>query len=164
MQRTHRQSLRSFLFAAELDIVSGRREIVRRVLRLARYIWAAPATIVGLSLAALACLFGATVRVREGVVEVAGGRLAAFARSAPQSIQFIAITFGHVVLGLSHAVLAQERAHEHVHVRQYERWGVLFFPLYLGSSALQLARGRHPYWHNWFERCAFSHGVPESAR
>lgn len=27
-----------------------------------------------------------------------------------------------------------------VHVRQYERWGVLFFPLYLGSSLLELAR------------------------
>ena len=128
-----------------------------RALRIARYVWAAPATIVGLGLAALACSFGATVRFRDGVIEVAGGRLAAFARSAPQSIPFLAITFGHVVLGLSHAVLAQERAHEHTHVRQYERWGTLFFLLYLGSSAAQLVMGRHPYWHNRFERQAFSH-------
>lgn len=139
-------------------------KVAGRVLRFARYIWAAPATIVGLGLAAFACLLGATVRVREGVIEVAGGRLAAYARSVPQATQFLAITFGHVVLGLSHAVLAQERAHEHVHVRQYERWGVLFFPLYLGSSAWQLVMGRHPYWHNWFERCAFRHGASERTR
>jgi hypothetical protein len=137
---------------------------VRHLLRLTRYIWAAPATLVGLSMAALACLFGATVRVREGVIEVAGGRLASFARSAPLSIQFLAITFGHVVLGVSHTVLAQERAHEHVHVRQYERWGVLFFPLYLGSSTLQLVMGRHPYWHNSFERRAFGQCAAQSAR
>jgi hypothetical protein len=56
-------------------------EMLARVLRFARYIWAAPATIVGLGFAAFACLFGATVRIREGVIEVAGGRLAAFARS-----------------------------------------------------------------------------------
>lgn len=138
--------------------------IVRRVLRLAGYVWAAPATLLGLGLAALACMFGATARVRRGVIEVAGGRLAAFAGSAPRSVQFLAITFGHVVLGLSHAVLAQERAHEHVHVHQYERWGVLFFPLYLGSSLVQLLMGRHPYWHNSFERRAFGHGAAESAR
>ena len=71
-------------------------------------------------------------------------------------MQFLAITFGHVVLGISHEVLAQEWAHEHVHVRQYERWGALFFPLYLGSSAAQALAGRHPYWHNRFEKQAFS--------
>jgi hypothetical protein len=41
-------------------------------------------------------------------------------------------------------------------VRQYERWGVLFFPLYLGSSLWQLLRGRSPYYANRFEREAFS--------
>ncbi len=133
-------------------------------LRFLRYIWAAPATLVGLVIAAISCLLGATARVREGVIEVAGGHLATFARRAPRSIQFLAITFGHVVLGLSHSVLAQERAHEHIHVRQYERWGFFFFPLYLASSAAQLLKGRHPYWHNRFERQAFSHATSEVAR
>ena len=133
-------------------------------LRFLRYIWAAPATLVGLVLAALACLLGATALVREGVIEVAGGHLAQFARRAPRSMQFMAITFGHVVLGLSHDVLAQERAHEHSHVRQYESWGLLFFPLYVASSAVQLVRGRHPYWHNAFEREAFTRATPEAVR
>ena len=66
----------------------------------------------------------------------------------------LAITFGHVVLGVSHSELAEARDHEHAHVRQYERWGVLFFPLYLGSSGAQLVRGRHPYHDNAFERQA----------
>jgi hypothetical protein len=48
------------------------------------------------------------------------------------------------------------RQHERVHVRQYERFGVFFFPLYLGSSGLQLMRGRNPYLDNAFEREAYA--------
>ena len=135
-----------------------------RSLRFVRYVWAAPATFVGLVIAAFACLLGATAQVREGVIEVAGGHLASFARRAPRSMQFLAITFGHVVLGRSHFVFAQERAHEHTHVRQYERWGFLFFALYLASSAVQLVKGCHPYWHNTFEQQAFTRAAPEGAR
>jgi hypothetical protein len=36
-------------------------------------------------------------------------------------------------------------------VRQYERWGVVFFLAYPLSSLWQAARGRHYYWDNWFE-------------
>jgi hypothetical protein len=122
---------------------------------LLRYLWVAPATMVGLALATVACALGATVRSRQGVLEVAGGRLAGMASLMPRSLRFLAITFGHVVIGVSHSVLAEERAHEHTHVRQYERWGLLFFPLYLASSAAQFLRGRHPYWHNRFECQAF---------
>ena len=41
-------------------------------------------------------------------------------------------------------------------MRQSERWGVLFFPLYLGSTLAALARGRDPYLDNRFERAAFA--------
>jgi hypothetical protein len=44
------------------------------------------------------------------------------------------------------------RRHERVHVRQYERWGPLFIPLYLGASAWALVNGRDPYCDNPFER------------
>jgi hypothetical protein len=118
---------------------------------LLRCLWAAPATAIGLTLAGTACLLGATARVEQGVIEVAGGRLARSMRFLPCSMRIEAITFGHVVLGVSHDVLAQARSHEHAHVRQYERWGVLFFPLYLGSSGLQLLWGRDPYQDNAFE-------------
>jgi hypothetical protein len=44
------------------------------------------------------------------------------------------------------------RKHEHVHVRQYERWGVLFIPAYVLSSLWQVLRGRSAYSANHFER------------
>jgi hypothetical protein len=46
-----------------------------------------------------------------------------------------------VVIGIDHHLLSSIRAHERVHVRQYERWGVFFFPLYVASSVAQLIRG-----------------------
>jgi hypothetical protein len=42
-----------------------------------------------------------------------------------------------------------------VHVRQYERWGLLLLPLYVASSLWQLLLGRDPYFDNRFEREAF---------
>jgi hypothetical protein len=118
-----------------------------------RYAWASPATLVGLALAGIAGAFGATARVRKGVVEVAGGRLTRFVGSSGP-LCLIAITFGHVVLGVTHGALERERVHEHAHVRQYERWGVLFFPLYAASSCYERLRGRDPYRDNAFERKA----------
>ena len=120
---------------------------------LARYLGAAPATLVGLALAGIACACGATVRIRRGVVEVAGGRLARLPGFF-RPLHIIAITFGHVVLGVTHTVLERERAHEHAHVRQYERWGPFFLPLYVASSGLALMGGGKPYLDNAFERQA----------
>jgi hypothetical protein len=111
-----------------------------------KYLWASPCTAVGLLLAGAACLQGGSARRVEGVLEVALG-------AAPQRtrLPFSAITFGHVVLGTDHEVLAALRAHEQVHVRQYERWGIFFFLAYPASSLYQWLQGRDPYWHNRFE-------------
>ncbi len=132
---------------------------------LVRYMWAAPASAVGLVLLLVARAAGATVAPLDGTLEVGGGRIALFIARLPQFMRFNAITFGHVILGIDHDVLAQCRTHERVHVRQYERWGVLFFPLYLGSSLVELLRGRNPYWNNYFERQAYEQArtISESA-
>lgn len=122
---------------------------------LVRYFWAFPATALGLALALIARATGSSLAVVEGVLEVGGGRIGRAISWLPGALQFSAITFGHVVIGLSHEVLAECRVHERVHVRQYERWGIFFFPLYVVSSLLQLLRGRSPYWHNHFERQAY---------
>jgi hypothetical protein len=119
--------------------------------RLISYAWASPATAIGLMFVTAALCSGAKVRRVDGVLEIAGGRLLGAVGRIPRS-GFVAITFGHVVMGVDDACLAQARAHEHVHVRQYERWGVLFFPLYAASSLIQLACGRDPYRDNAFER------------
>ena len=120
-----------------------------------RYVWAAPATLVGLVGAAFALAAGASARRVEGTLEVGGGHVRGFVMRLPEGCRFGAITLGHVIIGLDAEVLARARAHERVHVRQYERWGPLFFPLYAASSLWQLALGRDPYRDNRFEREAF---------
>jgi hypothetical protein len=115
--------------------------------RLVKLIWALPCSLVGLVLALAMVAARAQARVMDGVFEVvlrpAGGAL--------RWLPFRCITFGHVILAIDGAELERLRAHEQVHVRQYERWGLLFFVLYAASSAWQLVRGGRPYWDNHFE-------------
>jgi hypothetical protein len=66
-----------------------------------------------------------------------------------------AITFGHVVLGRDRETLRLTRAHERVHVRQYERWGPAFIPAYLCASMWGFLTGSGAYAGNAFEREAF---------
>jgi hypothetical protein len=95
---------------------------------------------------------GARAVVRDGALEVGGGRLVKVLHRLPKAMHFGAITFGHVIVGVDQAALDRSRAHEHVHVRQYERLGILFFPAYVGSSLRQLLSGGHPYTDNRFEK------------
>jgi hypothetical protein len=122
--------------------------------RLLRYLWAAPYTVLGVALGAIAVLFGARWRICHGAIEFFGGRLGRAIAHLPPVLGFSAMTLGHVILAVDRSALNQLRLHEHVHVRQYERWGPLFLPAYLLSSLLQLLRGRHPYRENHFERQA----------
>jgi hypothetical protein len=62
----------------------------------------------------------------------------AIARRLP----FRGIVFGHVILAVTRKELQGIRAHERVHVDQYERWGPLFFFAYGASSLWQLLHGR----------------------
>jgi len=124
--------------------------------RLLRYLWAAPYTVPGLLLGAAAVLAGASWRKHHGVIEVFGGRIGAAIAGLPPALGFSAMTLGHVILAVDRSALAQLRLHEHVHVRQYERWGPFFLPAYLLSSLLQLLRGRNPYRENHFERQAYA--------
>jgi hypothetical protein len=125
-------------------------------LRLLVRAWAAPYSALGLALGFAMLLAGGRAQVREGAVEFGGGCLGRIASGLPAPFCFSAITLGHVVLGVDAPTLAAVRAHEQVHVRQYERWGVFFGPAYLASSAIQLARRRRPYLDNHFEREAYA--------
>lgn len=118
------------------------------------YAWASPCSFVGLLLLLVGFFSGASVRFVAGVFEVAGGRIAPWVSRFPRSLQFSAITFGHVILADNYASLVAHRKHERIHVRQYEQWGMLFLPLYCGSSLIQHLRGRNPYFDNRFERQA----------
>ena len=117
------------------------------------YLWAGPPSCLGLFLAALGTLAGGRIARHSGVLEAEGRLLAWGLRHlTPLPGGVSAITFGHVVLGTSRAALAATRTHERVHVRQYERWGPLFIPLYLASSLWAALCGGHAYYDNRFER------------
>ncbi len=122
--------------------------------RVLRYLWPAPWTLLGLAVAVPALACGARIHIVAGVLEVSGGWLGRRAARGVGPFNVVALTLGHVVLGSSAGVLAALRSHERVHVRQYERWGLLFVPAYLASSLWQALRGRHPYRDNAFERPA----------
>jgi hypothetical protein len=66
-------------------------------------------------------------------------------------LPFVAIAFGHVVLGRSPNVLARVHAHEPAHVAQYERSGPVFLLAYPFGGFTQALCGRRPYLDNPFE-------------
>jgi hypothetical protein len=66
-----------------------------------------------------------------------------------------AITLGHVIIATTARELERLRPHELVHVRQFERWGLVFFLAYPIASLVALFKGNSPYTENWFERQAF---------
>ncbi|MBW3605062.1 MAG: hypothetical protein KY460_09160 [Actinobacteria bacterium] len=112
--------------------------------RIAGYVWAAPLTVAGMLLGSLS---GTTPEVRDGVLLFVGaGGVAGWML---RWRGFSAATLGHVIVAAGHPDAALLR-HELVHVRQAERWGPLFVPLYLAGLL------RYGYRHNPFERAAYS--------
>ncbi len=113
-------------------------------MRAAGLVWSLPASLIGLLVAPL---FPARRR-RDGVLVCEGG---AWLRRL--GWRYSAITFGHVILcagEIDDATLA----HELVHVAQYDRLGIFFFPAYGLASVGALIRGGHHYKDNRFERAA----------
>ena len=118
-----------------------------------RYAWAAPASAIGLLLAAPALATGiARAAWHAGVLEVSLVGRRGRGRGRASAWPFVAITFGHVVIAQSRRTQRLVRAHERVHVAQYERLGPLFLLAYPLESLLQLLRGSRPYVDNRFER------------
>jgi hypothetical protein len=122
---------------------------VKQHRRLGTYLWVSPVSLLGLLAGLLACALGASIKRRFGVIEIAGNSRTPLLRSI--SSHFEAITLGHVILGRNHGTLTRWRNHEHVHVRQYERWGILFPLLYVLASFKALLTGKRFYWDNVFE-------------
>ncbi len=126
-----------------------------QVLLVLRIAWASPWTLFGIGWGLLGCCTGGSVGRTGRVLEFWGGGLPTFFRLLPMVSGASAVTFGHTVLARDRAALDATRAHEFVHVQQYERWGPVFIPAYLVSSLVVWLRGGHPYWDNPFEREAY---------
>ena len=107
-----------------------------------RYLWAGPTTFIGIVLA-FASLRRGHVAIVDGVIEAHSPFLRrALASFTPLARGADAMTLGHVVIGRDARALEMTRAHERVHVRQYEWWGPLFVSAYLSRRPLGTHTGR----------------------
>ncbi len=132
--------------------------MTRGILRGLAYLWASPNTLLGFAFVPLTLATGGEVQVIRGVLEVHGG-FARFFLCRMLLIQASALTLGHVILGQDVAALDRSRDHEHVHVRQYERWGPAMLPAYFLSSILAWRRGENFYFDNRFEKEAYGREI-----
>jgi len=133
--------------------------VVRRIVRLVTMLWVAPVSLCALPLLPLA-LWRAQWRAVDGALEITSPALSWFLhgpwfRLLTGGEGFAAATIGHVIVARNAACMDGCRAHEHVHVRQCERWGPLFPFAYIGAGLYAAIRARNLgayYWHNAFER------------
>ena len=121
------------------------------LLKFSKLLWASPCSLVGLALATAILLFGGRARLRSGALEITYRPSQAGCGKLSRALPFRGIVFGHVILAVTAEDLRSIGPHERVHVRQYERWGPLFFVAYGASSLWQLLHARSPYWYNHFE-------------
>jgi hypothetical protein len=116
------------------------------------YLGALPVSALAAAVVPLVIATGGSVRARSGVLEAAGGLLRPLlARGVPR-FPIAAITLGHVVFAADERALEASRAHERIHVEQYERFGALFPLLYIAASLRAMLRGGRAYRDNVFEQ------------
>ena len=127
-------------------------------MKLLRYLWASPYTLLGLFFVPLALLTKGRMKTVDGVLEIHGGFVTWFLKHGLPVRGYIgALTLGHVVLGYNEHLLSAYRRHEHAHVKQYEMLGPLFLPVYLAASIWAWLRGRGAYKGNYLEKKAKEH-------
>lgn len=129
--------------------------MLRFFLALAGYLWALPLTLLGLFLGTLTLLTGGRVQIVRGVIEFWGGVMKWFLKHHLLAKGAAAMTLGHVIFGQARDDLDFARDHEHVHVRQFCRWGIFMAPVYLGCSLYLWLVGKNPYLDNPFEKDAY---------
>ena len=123
-------------------------------------LWAVPWTFLGICMGVVGLLTGGGMQRVGRVLEFHGGLLAWLLTRAPIAGGACALTLGHTVLARTAGDLDRTRRHELVHVAQYERWGLLFVPAYLGLLGLALA----PRTRSLLGQSVRARGVPRRVR
>lgn len=126
---------------------------MRTTLFLLSLLWAAPWSLLGISVGLLGVVTGGRVQRVGPALEFHGGAVSWLLRRCPNYP--CAMTLGHTILGVTDAALDIAREHEWVHIRQYARWGPFFVPAYLLFSAILWLQGKDAYRDNPFEREAY---------
>ena len=126
-----------------------------KLLSLAAILWTLPNTLIVLLLGGIGLCFGGRVQIRDGAIEFFDGGVKRLIHCLPGGQFTLALTLGHTILGQTSAALDISRSHEHVHIRQYERWGPIMLPAYLLGLVLAVLRGKRFYRDNPFEREAY---------
>ena len=129
-----------------------------QMVKLILVVWAGPNSLIGLTVGFVGLLTGGKVQCRRGCLEFYGGIVEKWL----ERLDVAGMTLGHTILGQTANGLRIVRTHEHVHVRQYERWGPLFLPAYLGWSAWLWWQGKDYYRLNPFEVEAY--GIDDPAK
>jgi hypothetical protein len=106
-------------------------------------------------LAGIALVSGGSVQVVGGVIEATGGWLRPLLQRALPGFSIGAITIGHIVLATDATAMAMCRAHERVHVSQFQRWGFFFPFVYTLASLVALWKRQPIYQGNRYEKEAF---------
>lgn len=128
---------------------------MKHLLTILGYLWALPVTLLGLLLGLLTLLTGGHMQIVRGAFEFWGGLMRLFLKHHFLAKNASAMTLGHVIFGQTLEDLTFARDHEHVHVRQFARWGIFMVPAYLGCSLWLWLRGKNPYFDNPFEKEAY---------
>ena len=137
--------------------------MIRVLIKAIRVLWTAPNTLLGVAVGVVGMPVGTRAQWRRGCMEFYGGLVEWLLRKVPPGGSSSAMTLGHTILGQTRSTLDVVRDHEHVHVRQYERWGPLFIPLYLTASVILWLQRKDPYLDNPFEVEAYSIADPRES-
>jgi hypothetical protein len=116
-----------------------------------RYLWPSPYTLVGLLVFFIPIRGARSLLVHRGTIGVIGPAIERLLVRVPIIGGAAAMTFGHSILAKDRDTFYSTWDHERVHVDQYQRWGLLFVPMYLGAGLWLKIRGKDPYWDNPFE-------------
>jgi hypothetical protein len=115
------------------------------------YLWVSPITLAGVVFAIFIRATGGNI-VKHGIAwEAYNGCAAKLLWLLNPWMKIDAITIGHIIIARDELAATRLRAHEHAHVRQYERWGVAFPFAYVIASIIAVTKGGDAYRDNVFE-------------